>query len=637
MSDFPNLVFCVDFIKFGLAAILAFYIPGNLLIKKLHLPLLSTVVLSICSGIVLWAWQGYVFGSLNFRVGTYVYLVLTFVLWFKERFKSKIKIYLTRPDPVSVVIIIAGVILQLSAVWFMGVKTPSGVVFCCRNVPDGIYHLALTNELVKNFPPYEPGMSTVMVTNYHYWANLVSAELIRIFRLPLSATVYQYSSLLVSLFLGMTGLALAEALEINSAFKRWLLFFLYFSSDFIYGFMFVLGKGLNMNFTIFDDASLLLTGPPRAFSVTLLFAGLALLVYWLKTRKMITGIIAACLLGSLIGFKVYTGIFALSGMAALGGYLFLRRDYKSLIPVIITAILSAIIYLPANVGAGGIFFVGTWRLEDFIVHPVFGLSHLELARRIFLDHSNWLRVLSYEILFAVIYFVCLYGTNLIALFQTRRSIRVLPTGLNIFLISGMVITTFLGLFFWQVTGGANTAQFLFGVAYILAIYSALTITVNFNKFIICVVIILLTIPRAISQGLTNVNQIISGQGIIYNSKLVGTLEKIAAKNTPASILINPESTGNSYLLGLGILSQHPIFLGASRILNDHGVKTQMRERTADKILLYDDPGLSQQLIRENNIGYIYLDSFSRYRNFRSGKTVKLIYSDSQTELYEVIK
>ena len=82
------MTYMADFIKFGLAVILAFYIPGNLLIKKLRLPLLSTVVLSICLGIVLWPWQGDIFGNLNFRSGTYVYLILTLVLWLKSGLKN---------------------------------------------------------------------------------------------------------------------------------------------------------------------------------------------------------------------------------------------------------------------------------------------------------------------------------------------------------------------------------------------------------------------------------------------------------------------------------------------------------------------------------------------------------------------
>lgn len=82
------MTYMADFIKFGLAVILAFYIPGNLLIKKLRLPPLSTAVLSICSGIVLWAWQGYIFGNLNFRSGTYAYLILTLVLWLKSGLKN---------------------------------------------------------------------------------------------------------------------------------------------------------------------------------------------------------------------------------------------------------------------------------------------------------------------------------------------------------------------------------------------------------------------------------------------------------------------------------------------------------------------------------------------------------------------
>lgn len=70
-------------IGFIIAIILAFFIPGDLFIKQLKLILFQRIVLATGLGIVLWALQGFIFGFLNFRNLTYVYVVICLILWSK--------------------------------------------------------------------------------------------------------------------------------------------------------------------------------------------------------------------------------------------------------------------------------------------------------------------------------------------------------------------------------------------------------------------------------------------------------------------------------------------------------------------------------------------------------------------------
>ena len=69
---------------FLLAGILAFFIPGDLVVRRLNLSKFQRVVLAIGVGLVLWAFQGFVFGFLGLRSLTYVYLLAAFVLWLKR-------------------------------------------------------------------------------------------------------------------------------------------------------------------------------------------------------------------------------------------------------------------------------------------------------------------------------------------------------------------------------------------------------------------------------------------------------------------------------------------------------------------------------------------------------------------------
>jgi len=69
---------------FIIATILAFFIPGDIFIRRLNLTKLQRIVLAVGLGMVLWALQGFIFGFLGFRDLTYVYLAICMILWLKR-------------------------------------------------------------------------------------------------------------------------------------------------------------------------------------------------------------------------------------------------------------------------------------------------------------------------------------------------------------------------------------------------------------------------------------------------------------------------------------------------------------------------------------------------------------------------
>src|SRR3989344_910241 len=166
MITLLDISFWLYFIYFFFAVFIAFFIPGDLLIKRLNLPSFSRITVSTLLGLVI-------------------------------------------------------------SVWLNGVLTLKGLYFCCGSIMDNILHLSITNQIAKNFPPFEPGMYGVNIQNYHYWGSLVIGELVRIFKLPLLATSYQYMTVFISLFLGISAVAFAGILKLKRAFTRFLFFFLY--------------------------------------------------------------------------------------------------------------------------------------------------------------------------------------------------------------------------------------------------------------------------------------------------------------------------------------------------------------------------------------------------------------------------
>lgn len=496
----------------------------------------------------------------------------------------------------ALVIILCGVVLQLSAVWFLGTARDGGLFFCCRGVPDDIYHLALTNQLVSNFPPQEPGMTGVVVKNYHYLSSLAMADFVRVFHLPLIPTVYQYFPLLVSVLLGLMVIVIAQLLSLNNIITHWWLFFLYFHGDILYSLLWLRGRGANFDVTIFDDATKLLAGPPRSFSILLLFAGLAMLIVWLKKRTPCPGVLAAIILGSLIGFKVYTGIFALVGIAAVGAYFFFKRDLKMLFVPILVLAISLAIYLPVNGPAGGLIFNGSYRFDDFISQPVFGLSNLFLWKQA----GVWLL----EFLFFGSYLVFLYGTSLLAIFQTRKSLSLLPKELNIFLLSAIAATAIIGLFFLQNIGGLNTVQFLISLYFVGSLYAALV--VSRLPWVAIVIVVLLTLPRPLYEAWGNIRMIASRQGLFVSAEEFAGLNYLK-NNTPSNavVALPPDFARQEISLYVSFLADRPLYLaGYTGVLEDHQI-----------------PGAKERLENPefSKIDYFYLPK--RFPFIPSGQTV----------------
>lgn len=235
----------IEFLYFIIAIGIVFFIPGDILVSRLKLHLFQRMTLSAVIGMVLFGLQGFFFGFIGYRQLSYLYIVLCALYWFwgkKDQIQALRHFHHKRYaiDYLLVMLIAVGSLVQLLTVWFIGVSTNQGLVFCCF-WPDAFYHLALTNQLIQFMPAYEPGMSGVVVHNYHYLANLINAELIRLFGFPLISLQYRYMGILISLLLGCSAAVFGQLSGVGKSFTRWLVFFLYFSGDIIFILLFFYG------------------------------------------------------------------------------------------------------------------------------------------------------------------------------------------------------------------------------------------------------------------------------------------------------------------------------------------------------------------------------------------------------------
>ncbi|RJQ27894.1 hypothetical protein C4577_00435 [Candidatus Parcubacteria bacterium] len=620
MLTLYSVEFWLNFAYFFIAIFLAFFVPGSILLQRIPLSVFQHIVLAIILGMVLWAWQGFIFGYLELRWLSYLYLIFAFTIWIKNRnsnlFLKKIPLLPNiRSNFLPFILILSGMIIQLLSTFFIGISYKDGIYFCC-SLPDSLYHLALTNQLIKQVPPIEPGASEIFVKNYHYFSNLLIAELIRVFHLPLLATSYQYIVLLFSLLHGLTAIVFAQILRLKNSYTNWLLFFLYFSGDLTFLLLFFVGKGFDFSLPFLENGFWFWISPPRVIASVIFFGALSLFIQWEKKKSIFLGFLLGIIFGSLVGFKAYVGFFSLIGISCLSIYYFIsKKSLNYYIPFISTLLSFIIIYFAVSENTGGLIFTGLWRFENFIVSPQLELSHLELARQIYLQHNNWPRNIQYGLMYIFIYFTFVFGTINVGIFQTKRSLSLIGKELNIFLIGGTIFSVFAGSFFIQKTGGANSSQFLITVIIIFSIYAALACyywlkkTTTILKYTLIILLVILTIPRITYSGISTFYKLYERQGFFIDNSELAALSYLKNQTDPSSIIlvdnVNKGHWRNAFSNYISILSDRQIFVDGNGIAQDHGVPVEDKIFAAETIFKNLNNKIVCSTIKKHKIDYIY--------------------------------
>ena len=603
MIELLSVKFVFYFLYFVLSVFVAFYFPGVYFVSKLKLSKFQEIVLSFIVGMVLWGWQAYVFGYLGVRWLSYVYLLIflgyfvkkSFLKFKDYKFKSTVK--LKNFDWLLFVLIILGAISQLSSVWFNGILTAKGMYFCCGNIADNLLMISYTNEIVRNFPPLEPGMFPHPIQNYHYWGSLVTGELARVFKLPVIATNFQYMTVFISLFLGLSAIVFSQVVGLGKAFSRWLVFFLYFGGDLIWVLIAIYRRMDFFAMNPLESGQQFLENLPRAFAVVVLFAFFSIFYLFLKRKDKFSAVLMSLVGASVIGFKVYLGIFMASGLFFVSVYSLVKRKLYLIFPLALTFFLSALVYFPVNSDAGGLSYVGFWRFENFILQGFLGdLNRLEYARNVFLEHGNLLRVAQYELMLAAIFIFAIFGTKLLALVQSKKSLSIFTRELNIFLISASVASLIPGSFFIQTTGGSNTFNFLVSVFIMGSIYAALAcyywlknMKLPLKMFLIFLIVIF-TAPRGIYQTYKNLINLQNGAGFLISNNELDALYFISKQSEDSSlVLVDPKIKMDLESPYVNIVSGKKMFLsGQNNELKAHGIDYSQRLKIRNAIFNPED-------------------------------------------------
>lgn len=655
MFSLADPQFWFDFIIYLTGVFFAYYIPGSVFLSRYKLSLVVHVPLSIALGLALLAYQGIIFGYLHMRYLSYVYILLFLLIWVKQsknafkllNLKNITLLHMPRFDRVTAFILITGVIIQLSTIWFTGMERNGTTILCCGDSNDNFWFASVTRQIIERIPPHQPGLDGIEIKNYHYWSNLIVAETSRIFHLPYYETMFQYGSILISFLCGLLLIGFSRLNKLDNMYTRYLLFFFYFGGDIIYWFFVILGKGLNFSMSSLEDGAGFLANMPRAYAVIIFFASINLFIIWIKNKSVYLTILLALLFASLTGIKIYFGVFIYIGLVVFTTYQLVKEhDAKALFLLILTALLAISIYIPVNSNAGSLYYTGFWRFEDFIVQPALGLERLELARVVFASAGKWYRVLGYDMLFFMLYIVLIFGTKLLGLIQTPKTLSHFPRGLNIVFISGIIISALLGFFFQQTVGSSNTFNFLVTVFIVLSYYAALTcwyILQHRNVFyrgIFIALLCLIMFPRIAWKFTNNVQGIFFKPTITLSNDILSGMNYIKS-NTPRSSLIGVDYREFSIDQSgpvFSVLSERPMYYSGEGLLHHFQVDVgtmNYRKKMIDTILYSKNLQTVALALNASTIDYLVLSNTKLNESTTSAIFFKKAFDNNAMTIIEI--
>lgn len=608
------------FIWFFIAAVfLAFYIPGRVLLgEQKNLSKIGLFAVSIILGIVLWGWQGYLFGFLQMRWLSYVYLLVFLAIFLKRKYVSfEIpKIKLKNIDWLTFSLVFVGILGQTLQFIRNGQLTSAGLFLSNYNFIDHEWHVTLVSELVKRFPPFEPGMYGVLLTNYHFWFNLVTADLVRVFNLPLFQTQFIGMYVLAPILLSLIAYSFISSVYNSKLLLRLFLFFLYFSGDAAGWFMLIVRQRFDLNLGwMFENETNFIDSPGRGFAVIITLAAIYLLF---KNRQQISKkniFIIGILFGSLMGFKVYFAIPFMLGLFCLALFDALRRNFSSVWIFIIASVVFLIQFLPFNSSSGGLFFLPFNIPREFFAQPGLHMSYLDQRWSIYFDHHNYLRLIQYGVLMSIVYFLVQFGVKLIGLIPFRKTVKTLTPGMYFFLYSTMIFSFILGLFFYQKVGGANIWEFFLIMSFVLAIFVSLNVTLFLekrNKAVVAILIfllVILVIPRWIYSVTDRIyGDYLSGFHGISNQQYQAYNYLRNKTNKDSLVFLIDRRKIVSYSSLASVLTDRNQFFSGNGVGQVMTPEILRRENDSVVIKTSINAKMVRDVLKRDKIDYIYLDN-----------------------------
>jgi hypothetical protein len=542
------------------------------------------------------------------------------------------------------VLTILGIIFQGVAMFRSGLLYNYGIGFFGPLARDGVWHEALVNQLKFALPPQNPGYAGTVLSNYHYFYDLLVAAVSRFFNINSSFLIYRFFPVVLSILLGVGTYILAQRLFKNRTVSLFAVFFAYFASSFGWVVGLIKGEQIGGESAFWANQPVSMNlNPPYAISLVIIIFAIILLDLYLKKPSIVKGVILAIAIGFLVGFKAYAGVVMLSGLFFLTlKKIFFDKNFSLLPIVILSGGIFLATYLSISRGAASLIgFQPFWLIDTMIdAGDRVGIPNFTARRFAYLGGGKWFNYAAIELISLAIFFVGNLGTRIIGLCAISKKFFKEDVHLFIFLMMGATIVPTILLV--QKGNPWNIIQFFYYFLYFAGLYAAASL----KKFSIPVVILILLItpissvttfrgwfnptpPAYLSvdehEALTYLSKV--PRGIVLKHLFDTTLR---GKFTDPYII--PVYADSAYVSAYSGKEVYIEDVEQQIVLN---TDYEGRLEDADRFFTEKDLNWSNKFLKDNDIRYVYLPKIYQLPMAEEEYSMKKIFENAGANVYEV--
>lgn len=554
-------------------------------------------------------------------------------------------------------LLLGGTVVQSLTMVRSGLLYPFGMGFWGPNGHDGIWHLALINQVFKGFPPPHPTFAGEVLTNYHYLFDLILALVQKITTISAVNLYFQIFPIILAVSLGLLSFLVGYHWQKNFWTGFWLAFLNYFAGSF--GFLVTLWRykelGGESLFWSMQSISALIN-PPFALSLVILLLGLFCLLR-IKKFKIWQIIFLSLLFGLLIDIKVYAGVVALPALFVYSVFRLSKKEKTPFIIFTLSFLASMVTFISINRGAGSLLvFKPLWFVHSMTESPdrLF-FPRLALARYALIAGRGYWKLLLVEMIGLLLFLLGNLGTRIIGLCSlVEKNIKKRNfEDIEVFFLVGGGVGLILPLLFIQKGTAWNTIQFFYYFLFFANFYAALTLSKitllkqRTIKYAALMIIILFTIPTTLSTL----------RGYLgFPSPATIPFEELEAlkflqKQPDRAVLTFPYSPHLKLEKQLvaplplyayettaytSALSGKPTYLEDEMNLEISGYSWKERRKEAEKFFISNDPIWGRGFLLNNRIGYIYLVRGQKINLGEDDLGIRLIFDNSNVRMYQVL-
>jgi hypothetical protein len=635
--------FLSDGFKFSIFVLLFFILPGFVISRRL--------LLSIPLGMALFSVVAYILAWLRMDILLWLIPLIALIAGFYWRVRPN-KIYLEKTDLFAWCIVAVGSVSWLLTQVKNGLLFNYGFGYWGPNGHDGIWHLQLISALTQKVPPGNFIFAGQQLENYHYFYDLVIAQMIKLFGVDPQNILFRFFPLLLSLGIGLMAyhLVVLLARKLDYSWSRsklaglLSLFFIYFGGSFGWMISFIRSGSFGGETTFWAQQSIsTLLNPPFASSILLLFAGFYIYYQFdfnQKTEALKKGLWLILIWGTLIEFKAYGGILLLIALGLVSALKLVKFRWWFLAMSIPVAGLSLLVFWPNNSSSDSLIsFSPFWLVRTM----------LEFEDRLFwprllltMQSGVWYKEWAAYAIGIGIFVIGNLGLRLFA-FTDLRPYRTFGL-MSLISLAGFILP----MLYLQTGTNWNIVQFFYYSLMIQALITGLVLAkwiLKLPKFlagIIVIVIVLLTVPTSLntlSQYLPKRPPAKLATAEIealktLSEKPVGTVlspvydERLNAKFAAPKPLFAYAPT--SYV---SAFSHQPSFLADAINLEILNIDSLPRVNTTREILKGNNN--SAELIRKNNIKYLYIPKKTNLKVDEGKLGVEKLFENDEAVIYQV--